>query len=450
MNPLLFSYKSILKKSITLLLAVLLIIVSIYYGQARKLDGNTYIVTGLRFLTHDMENLYGETGSARFGYQPQVSGFYGLFLLLGEKYAYHLWIAFNCLCLWMTYQLFLRKISRNQIYPTILLTICISVFWFIIDESLYIGQMDLILVFCISVFIFYNEKHALLSGIMLGFIVQFKPHLTLMALPLVIHPNFLPINIYRKWVLKDRDSVILTQNNKVLIWSAAMIIVCIGLFMKINKLDWQQYLKLFKIFQESTGNYAFVHCCTSVNNSLRAIIFNLFSDMPQAGRWYPFPYADISNTHNFRIFATSNYTLLYFIYILLVGLAGAILSYIIYINNILKSGKGRNRILFFLCLSSLSTLSPSFWHTHMIYILPVLIYFSVEIMYRKYKLKHWVYNTYFFLFSSIIAINNYYIIGNYLSDLTLLIGVYYIITFHLFFFLLYEIKKDNALPKNIH
>ncbi|MCT8332227.1 glycosyltransferase 87 family protein [Leptospira sp. 85282-16] len=236
------------------------------------MDGNSFVITGLRYVDKDFLSIYNPLGTAPYTYSPQISHFFSLFLMFGEKYAYSLLIFANGFGIYLSLLIFFGIFSKRQrnkyIYIFVPLFLMLSSFFFIINESFFIAQIDLLLLFPLSLFLYCIINGNLLSAsILLAFLIQFKPFFLILLLPVLF--EFLKNKKYKKLIHFCLPFIMF------LLFSPLFHIVETGISL-------ENYYNLFKEYINTSIGISNGFCCGSVSNSLKSILYNLFSGVPQS------------------------------------------------------------------------------------------------------------------------------------------------------------------------
>ncbi|MCW7472072.1 hypothetical protein [Leptospira levettii] len=391
------------------IILALIFFISAYHSVERKLDGNTFIITGSRFLAKDFLSLYKSLGTAPFTYTPQVSQFFSLFLIFGEKYAYSFLIFTNGLGLYFSLVIFYSIFSihlrnRSLFFP---LFLSLSAFSFIINESFFIGQIDLFLLLPLSLFIFYMVNGNLIfAAFLLAFLIQFKPFFLILLLPVFIES--LRSKNYKRSIHFYLPFLIF--------------LFCFPLFFVLSTgISLEKYFVLFQQYINTSIGISNGFCCGSVSNSLKSILYNLFSSVPQSGRWYPYDYADIPNTHFFKIYLLDTR----FIDSIYIVLTISLFSFLLYL--LLRSNSMIESIL--ITLAFVPTFSPVFWFAHLVYLIPVMFYLLIVNLSWDKLDKTPASVILFLAFVLVFHLIQPSVLGGYLVDLFIIYGFYYGFTF---------------------
>jgi len=301
-----------------------------------RFDANSFITTGERVLNGDISKIYEPiNGSGPFTYAPWVAFLMVPFAILGRDI--NLVAAFSSLSmlgiLWTALKT--DEVQNHCKVPALVITS--AIFSFLIWESLYIGQIDIIL--CFLIFASYASKQTKLIKYVFA------------ALVVMIKPQFLPVLFFRQ-SLKEGF-----LNLGVLIALCSSSVVF--LYFYVSQ-DYQLILNLFKNFLINAHSIA--NTIDVTNQSGISIAKRFLGTSPYAGRYYPEFFSPSLNV---------SYNYIHPYPMIFLSLLMCILSVLCIKNfkSLVHSKWGYSS--FFLLLP---IFSPLFWFVHYIYVIPVSFY----------------------------------------------------------------------------
>lgn len=375
-----------------------------------KFDGNTFYVTGLRILEGNIATIYESiVGSGPYTYSPYSSLFFALFAFIGKHSLQ--WV---CLAaLYFSFLVLFRNIKAKyeSINLKVLLVLSVLTFSSVIFESLYIGQIDSLILFLLVV-AFLSTKNVNIAILLISLTTLFKPQFFIFILIFYF---------LKKEQLRGKNFIqacLFFMIPHILF--LFLLLIAIGGSSEVLK---NLFISFFRNSRMISGNI------DVTNQSLSAVLNRLLSTSKFEGRYFPEIFAPKS--YSFETLELSP---------LLVRAVYFSLLILIFIF-LLKKYKPKYRSsdnLLALALLLLPSLSPLFWQVHAIFLIPGFLFIAAAILKNSKSLAR----VYLGLYLLLMLISNPILFGGQLADLSLAFGstyafsivsVYFLKKYHLDF-----------------
>jgi hypothetical protein len=306
-------------------------------------DGRTFLVTGQRLLEGRASELYAPVEhSAPFTYLPHVAAYFALFSLLGPEVGHHAFLLSNLLALWGSLALLLRRFergvaSRAVLYGLVVLA-CLP-FWFIALEEFYVGNVDFTLLLLVLVQIrLFETGRRVLAGLILGLLVSFKPQMLLLLAQPLLWGDVLPV----------------------LAGAGFLVVACATLY-AVTGWAWTDFVQHLAGYVTWTRHQGLQ--VSPVNQSLRSVMRMLFGSEPYPGWFDPIWHRPRELSYHVLPLPPGVVAALTWV----VRLVVAALA----LHRLVAVRRDQAFHVLLVCLALLPTLSPAFWQTHMVYMIPV-------------------------------------------------------------------------------
>lgn len=397
---------SINKKNLPIVgLMAFLVLLFVFYFQDMfvcRFDSGTFYITGKRILGGNVLNIYSPIeGSGPFVYTPlSLSFFVVMSYISAQSYQVLSFIAL----LGIIYKIYIflldNKLSvlSSFIISFNIVIMYLAVFW----ESIFIGQIDLLLLFIIVSVFLKSERNVVLRDNFILF-----TEILFLSLIISLKPQF--IFLYLIYLIYNKNNI----------KSSILFILVVNLFfilflIYINEFSIILSIDLIKLFLQNA-----LHVSANLdvtNQSFFAFQERVFSDIHNIrGRYYPDLFVAPLMIKN---------SIFYIFLMISVGIL------VITINMFASSNIGKSShfhigyYLLSLLLSAMPTILPLYWQVHSVYLLFPII-FIMSILYPSNKQLSFIF---LIICSLLMLMSNFYIIGKYIADYMLYFGSTYIVS----------------------
>jgi hypothetical protein len=357
-------------------------------------DGNTLAVTGERVISGNIQFLYHPIpGSGPFIYYPTASLFFApiYYLTINDNPYFSInpfsgtaFLAFIAIIYWLCF-----KKTRNFIDSFSILLLVIIYFGSLIWESIYIGQIDLQLIFLlICAYLIWPSN--ILGNFFFSFFVIIKPQFILLA-------------------ISKRKNFSLIKFILTLIFLQALLTLAYLKLSHSSIYDLNLHLQRFFEMAKNGLNGGGV-----VNQSLAGNISRIFYSDSFGGRYWP----DIFQGTQYLYFSKFKIINQNFKYLIL-GISYIYCFFIIFFCYCRAKTTYQVALII---LTVLPTLLPAFWHVHSVYLIPPFIYIL-----DTYLRKRAYQSMLFFLLGLLpIALVNPFVFSARVADVMLSLGAVWI------------------------
>jgi hypothetical protein len=386
-----------------------------------KFDGRTFLVTGERVGLLQFDHLYeGLPGSGPWAYLAPAAQYFTLFSRWGFENGYRLFIVSNLVFLvlgiWLALK-FLFEVENLRVREQRLIVgLALSVFWFSIWESLYVGQVDITLFsFLVSYLVFSKFNKDLLAGSLLGMICLFKVQFCI----------FLMVPIFQKRLVQV----------------FSFFIAFAGLFLGfyvLHNLPFEMVLAHLKAYSDRAASIG--STIGPVNQSLQSVLTMLFGEDSYLGRFSPDWYNPGMLNYHWMSLSKGGVDFLIW------GVRCLVLSVcVLLICRACQSEKKFSLESNLILLAAMPSLSPVFWQVHAIYLLLPFLWFALLIVQNRAQFQslRWI----FLLIGIVCFIANPVLIGKTMADWIQAKGVYYfsaLIVFSVIGFCQFRQKSESC------
>ena len=343
-------------------------------------DGNTFIQTARRFANGEFNSLYSPIpGSGPYTYLPYASIFFVPLAWTANNLNFLAALSFLSL-MYTANTVASQNLTMSRKSGLFAMGVIAIMFGSIIGESLYIGQIDLILLALLT-HAFVKETNITISCLLFSIVTVLKPQFFIFYLLYLNNNKFFKPLIY----------IILVH------------FFLASIFLIFLDFDFPLFKHLFVEFTHQASSISSTIDVT--NQSLVAILKRLWGDNQFQGRYFPTLFAGgAMNIHNTYL---SIYVTLCFITSLCL-VAYKLITRFKYFRKSLY--------VFHALLATLPIISPLFWQVHAVYLIPIVMILAqncLKIDFQKGSNYVWV---------ALIASTNPIIVGGEVADFFLGLG----------------------------